>query len=40
MDEQLFNHIDIPRENINIPDGTLKTEEYEKYCEEYVHFHI
>jgi glucosamine-6-phosphate deaminase len=34
MDEQLFNHIDIDRKNIHIPDGTLPVEEYETFCEE------
>ena len=32
MDEQLFNHIDIPRENIHIPDGTLKKEDIANFC--------
>lgn len=35
MDEQLFNHIDIKRENIHIPDGTLKKENIANYCLEY-----
>lgn len=35
MDEQLFDHIDIPRNNIHIPDGTLKKEEIANYCLEY-----
>ncbi|MDN3595955.1 glucosamine-6-phosphate deaminase [Zunongwangia endophytica] len=35
MDENLFNHIDIPRENINIPDGTLAKEEIADFCLEY-----
>ncbi|WP_205503306.1 glucosamine-6-phosphate deaminase [Rufibacter psychrotolerans] len=32
MDEQLFNHIDIDRANINIPDGTLALEEIPAFC--------
>ena len=35
MDERLFNHIDIPRENINVPDGTLSIEEVWDYCKAY-----
>lgn len=35
MDENLFNHVDIPRENIHIPDGTLAKEEIAAYCLEY-----
>ncbi len=32
MDEQLFNHIDIDRKNIHIPDGTLALEEIPSFC--------
>lgn len=32
MDENLFNHIDIKRENIHIPDGTLEKEDIADYC--------
>ena len=32
MDENLFNHIDIKRDNIHIPDGTLAKEEITDYC--------
>ncbi len=32
MNENLFDHIDIPRENINIPDGTLPLEEIQAFC--------
>jgi glucosamine-6-phosphate deaminase len=32
MHEQLFDHVDIPKENIHIPDGTLKKEEITAYC--------
>ncbi|MGM0933684.1 MAG: glucosamine-6-phosphate deaminase [Bacteroidota bacterium] len=35
MDENLFNHIDIKRENIHIPDGTLAKEDVANYCIEY-----
>lgn len=35
MNEYLFDHIDIKRENIHIPDGTLPMEEVEAYCERY-----
>lgn len=32
MHENLFAHIDIPAENIHIPDGTLPKEEIANYC--------
>ncbi|WP_138430599.1 glucosamine-6-phosphate deaminase [Fodinibius saliphilus] len=35
MDEQLFNHVDIPEEQVHIPDGTIKEEEIEDYCKDY-----
>ena len=35
MDENLFNHIDIDKENINIPDGTLDQEMVPAFCAEY-----
>ncbi|SFB76028.1 glucosamine-6-phosphate deaminase [Zunongwangia sp. SCSIO 43204] len=35
MDENLFNHVDIPRENINIPDGTLAKEDIADFCLKY-----
>ena len=35
MHEHLFNHIDIPKENINIPDGTVSHEELQAYCAGY-----
>jgi glucosamine-6-phosphate deaminase len=35
MGEQLFNHVDIPRENIHIPNGTLDREHVFEYCLEY-----
>lgn len=35
MHEYLFDHIDIPLENINIPDGTIPMNEIAEYCEQY-----
>lgn len=35
MNEHLFNHIDIPKENINIPDGTLPKEKVGDFCRDY-----
>lgn len=35
MDENLFNHIDIKKENVHIPDGTLDREKVSDYCIEY-----
>ena len=36
MNEHLFNHLDIKKENIHIPDGTLKgAENIRAFCEEY-----
>lgn len=35
MHENLFNHIDILPENINIPDGNIDTEELYQYCVDY-----
>ncbi|MBV6646063.1 MAG: glucosamine-6-phosphate deaminase [Cyclobacteriaceae bacterium] len=35
MREHLFDHIDMPRENIHIPDGTLTPDEARSYCEDY-----
>lgn len=32
MDEQLFDHIDIRKDNIHIPDGTLNKEDIADYC--------
>ena len=40
MDEYLFKHIDIPRENINIPDGTIdasKIAEFSRNYEKKIH---
>ena len=35
MHEHLFNHVDIPAENINIPDGKVSAEELRQYCIDY-----
>jgi glucosamine-6-phosphate deaminase len=35
MNDNLFNHIDIDKKNIHIPDGTLKENEVAKFCLEY-----
>jgi glucosamine-6-phosphate deaminase len=35
MNEHLFNEIDIPKENINIPDGTLPKDKVAAYCRQY-----
>ena len=35
MHEHLFNHVDILPENINIPDGTVSSEELQQYCIDY-----
>lgn len=35
MNEQLFNHIDIKKENIHIPDGTLAESEVANFCIDY-----
>jgi glucosamine-6-phosphate deaminase len=35
MNEYLFNHIDIDRKNINIPDGTVSHEQVESLCRSY-----
>lgn len=35
MNEYLFDHIDIDRKNIHIPDGTLPKEMVESFCHEY-----
>ena len=32
MNEQLFNHIDIPRDNCFIPDGTITPENIKDFC--------
>lgn len=35
MNKHLFDMIDIPKENINIPDGTIPVEKVQEYCEAY-----
>ena len=35
MDENLFNHIDIDRNNIHIPNGSLDKKMIDKFCKEY-----
>lgn len=35
MREHLFDHIDIPEKNINIPDGTLRKEKVAAFCKGY-----
>ncbi len=35
MNEQLFNHVDINRANIHIPDGTLKEDDIPAFCLNY-----
>lgn len=35
MNEHLFDHVDIPAENVHVPDGTLAPDEVGRYCESY-----
>ncbi len=35
MNYHLFNHIDIPKENINIPKGNISSKDIYSYCNEY-----
>ena len=35
MNETFFNHVNIKRENVHIPDGTIKIEDAEDYCANY-----
>jgi glucosamine-6-phosphate deaminase len=35
MNENLFDHIDIPKENINIPSGEISEKEIKKFCSSY-----
>jgi glucosamine-6-phosphate deaminase len=35
MNEHLFDHIDIPKKNIHIPDGTLRKEDIQNFCNAY-----
>lgn len=35
MNEHLFDHVDIPQDNIHIPDGTLAVEQVADFCRNY-----
>lgn len=35
MNENLFDHLDIPRENIHVPDGTVPVDQVADYCRGY-----
>lgn len=35
MNEQLFDHVDIPKENVHVPDGTLNEDNITTYCLNY-----
>ena len=35
MNEMLFDHIDIDKKNVHIPDGTVKPEDVEAFCKDY-----
>ncbi|NUO00556.1 MAG: glucosamine-6-phosphate deaminase, partial [Saprospiraceae bacterium] len=35
MNEYLFDHIDIPKSNIHIPDGSIPMDQVEAYCKSY-----
>ncbi len=35
MQDQLFAHVDMPPENVHVPDGTLPVDEVYDYCREY-----
>ena len=35
MHHHLFNHVNIPAENVNIPSGTVALEELEQWCDDY-----
>lgn len=35
MDDHLFNHIDIPKDQVHIPDGSIDEEDVLLYCETY-----
>ena len=35
MNENLFDHIDIPKENINIPSGDINEKEIKRFCSSY-----
>src|SRR6188472_2228646 len=35
MDEHLFSRVDLPPQNVHVPDGTVPRERVQAYCEEY-----
>src|SRR5262249_36117427 len=35
MFETFFNHVNIPKQNIHIPDGTIRVDDAEDYCARY-----
>jgi len=35
MQETFFNHVNIPPQNVHVPDGTIKPEDAEEYCQRY-----
>ncbi|WP_340063941.1 glucosamine-6-phosphate deaminase [Ascidiimonas aurantiaca] len=35
MNEHLFDHVDIPKKNIHIPDGTLSPDQVKTFCDHY-----
>jgi glucosamine-6-phosphate deaminase len=35
MQETFFNHVNIPPQNIHVPDGTIRPEDAEEYCHRY-----
>ena len=35
MEVQLFSHVDVPRENVHVPDGMIARSEVYSYCQEY-----
>lgn len=35
MNEHLFNHIDIPNDQVHIPDGTIPEDKVNEYCHDY-----
>src|SRR6202045_4934705 len=37
MEVQLFNYIDVPQENVHVPDGQIPRSEVFAYCQEYEH---
>jgi glucosamine-6-phosphate deaminase len=37
MDENLFDHVNIPEENVHIPRGDIPADEVERHCIEYEH---